>query len=107
MQAAPAEANVNLTGVPAMRIVRVSIFIFLAAALAFIGTTPSRMFAGRKTRALSAHHRTHRAAQKQAERPRKIRVKSVQQQQGVNPPLLLVPFFTDDKQGLDGGGPPY
>lgn len=90
-----------------MRTVRVSVFIFLAAALAFIGTTPSRMFAGRKTRALSAHHRAQRAAQTQAVRRRKVRVKSVQQQQGLTPPLLLVPSFTDDKQGLDGGGPPY
>ena len=90
-----------------MRMVRVSIFIFLAIALAFIGTTPSRMFAGRKTRALSAHHRAQRAAQTRAVRPRKVRVKSVQQQQGLTPPLLLIPSFTDDKQGLDGGGPPY
>ena len=90
-----------------MRIVRVSIFIFLGAALAFIGTAPARMFAGHKTRAMSAHHRAQRAAQTQAARPRKVRVKSVQQQQGLTPPLLLVPTFTDDKQGLDGGGPPY
>ena len=90
-----------------MRIVRVSIFIFLAAMLALIGTTPGQMFAGRKTRAMSAHHRAQRAAQTQAARPRKIRVKSVQQQQGLTPPLLVVPRFTADKQGLDGGGPPY
>jgi hypothetical protein len=90
-----------------MRIVRVSILIFLAAMLGFIGTTPSRMFAGRKTRVLSSHHRAQRAALTQAARTRKMRVKSVQQQQGLTPPLLLVPAFTDDKQGLDGGGPPY
>src|SRR5882757_3778266 len=90
-----------------MRMVRVSIFIFLAAMLALIGTTPGRMSAGRKTRAISSHYRAHRAAQTQAARPRKIRVKSVQQQQGLTPPLLLVPTFTDDKQGLDGGGPSY
>ncbi len=90
-----------------MRMVRVSIFIFLAAALAIIGTTPSRMFAGRKTRAMSAHHRAQRAAQTQAARPRKVRVKAVQLQQGLTPPLLVVPTFAADKQGLDGGGPAY
>ncbi len=90
-----------------MRMVRVFIFFFLAAALAVIGTTPSRMFAGRKTRAMSAHHRAQRAAQTQAARPRKVRVKAVQQQQGLTPPLLVVPTFAADKQGLDGGGPAY
>jgi hypothetical protein len=92
-----------------MRIVRVSIFIFLAAILAFIGTTPGRMFAGRKTRAMTSHHRSAQvaAAKAQAATRRKVRIKSVQQQQGADPPLLLVPASTDDKQGLDGGGPPY
>src|SRR5579864_6023902 len=92
-----------------MRMVRVSIFIFLAAILVFIGTTPGRMFAGRKTRAMTSHHRSAQvaAAKAQAATRRKVRIKSVQQQQGADPPLLLVPTFTDDKQGLDGGGPPY
>ncbi len=92
-----------------MRMVRVFLFFFLAAMLALIGTTPGRMFAGRKTRAMSAHHRSAQvaAAKAQAARPRKVRVKSVQPQQAANPPLLVVPTFTADKQGLDGGGPPY
>ena len=92
-----------------MRMVRVFLFFFLAAMLALIGTTPGRMFAGRKTRAMSAQHRSAQvaAAKAQAAKRRKVRIKSAQQQQGVNPPLLLVPTFTDDKQGLDGGGPPY
>ncbi|MFY9730445.1 MAG: choice-of-anchor L domain-containing protein [Candidatus Acidiferrales bacterium] len=56
---------------------------------------------------MSAHHRAQRAAQTQAARPRKVRVKAVQLQQGLTPPLLVVPTFAADKQGLDGGGPAY
>jgi hypothetical protein len=96
-----------------MRTVRVSLFFLLAVALAIIGVAPGRMFAGRKagasTRAASSHHRLLQAAsaKAQAAKPRRVRIKSVQQQQGTGSPLLLVPAFTDDKQGLDGGGPPY
>jgi hypothetical protein len=68
-----------------MRIVRVSIFIFLAAMLAFIGAAPQRMFAGRGT----THAR--RAAGQQQHHRRKAGPKPQQQAPA---PLLTADNFS-------------
>ena len=90
-----------------MRIVRVSLFFFLVVTLAVIGIAPGRIAASRKAHASARNASRTQAAKTRGTKPRRVRISSVQQQQGADPPLLLVPTATVDKQGLDGAGPPY
>jgi len=99
-----------------MRMVRVFLFVLIVTALVFVGLTPQKISAGRKSKLKTHSHSLLRsspgAAQAQAtkaqtSRKRKVRIQTVKPQQAASAPLLLVPAFTDDKQGLDGGGPPY
>src|ERR1700741_864675 len=90
-----------------MRILRVSLFFFLVVALAIIGIAPGRIAASRKAHASARHASRTQMAQARGTKPRRVRISSVQQQQGETTPLLLMPTVTDDKQGLDGAGPPY
>src|SRR5215469_3177902 len=107
-----------------MRMVRVFLFVLIVTALVFVGLTPQKISAGRKSKLKTHSHSLLRsslgvvqaqAAKAQTSRKRKVRILAVKSQQSVAPPLLLVPTnlptgksgFTDDKQGLDGGGPSY
>jgi len=88
MQAAPAAANDNLIGVPAMRMVRVSLFFVIVAALAFAGLTPQKIFAGRRAMGGRSKARSVRGLANQQQNHRRKSGPKPQQQ---SPTPLLTP----------------
>ncbi|MGA8143262.1 MAG: choice-of-anchor L domain-containing protein [Candidatus Acidiferrales bacterium] len=90
-----------------MRILRVSVFVILAAALAFIGIAPRKIFAGRQARQVTDRHVSrHQAATQRAAQRAQVRVSAIKP--AVIPGatgLVAVPIFTDDKQIPVTGGP--
>ena len=86
-----------------MRIVRVSIFIILAAIFALIGISPRKMLAQQGVSQAAHQARAHR---QHSDQKAQIRVKSIKP--AVTPGatgLVAIPIFTDDKQTPVTGGP--
>ena len=87
-----------------MRFLRVSVFMFVAAALALIGFTPQESFAAQ----LLPHRAPSHAARLRASGRQAMRLQIRPQEAGPTTALVSTPvIFFQDKDGINGTGAPF
>jgi hypothetical protein len=86
-----------------MRILRVSVFMFVAAILFLIGMTPQCTFAAQVLQQRGPSH----AARLRASGRQAMRLQIRPQQSGPTPALVATPALFQDKEGLNGTGAPF